>query len=150
MDAGKKASAELQQKTESKEKVVVVDETEKFKELQMAYMTVSLEGERPLQTPLTCWQYGNEPGIGINYTRAAMLIRIPPFLQRPEKTLPKSFWSGIKRSGDAGTETSRRGYNYSSPSSEYDSDDEERELRTDEEMDCQEEGGESKERAGQQ
>lgn len=133
MDAGKKASAELQQKTESKEKVVVVDETEKFKELQMAYMT-----------------YGNEPGIGINYTRAAMLIRIPPFLQRPEKTLPKSFWSGIKRSGDAGTETSRRGYNYSSPSSEYDSDDEERELRTDEEMDCQEEGGESKERAGQQ
>lgn len=32
-----------------------------------------------------------------------MLIRIPPFLERPEKN-PKSFWSGIKGDDNADTD----------------------------------------------
>lgn len=46
---------------------------------------------------LTLLQYGNEPGIGINYTRAAMLIRIPPYNERyAGRAEPKSIWEGIK------------------------------------------------------
>ncbi|OAL43424.1 hypothetical protein IQ07DRAFT_579984 [Pyrenochaeta sp. DS3sAY3a] len=45
---------------------------------QMAYMT-----------------YGNEPGIAIHYSRAAMLVRIPPYLKRPEAERPKKFYEGI-------------------------------------------------------
>ncbi|KAF2171374.1 hypothetical protein M409DRAFT_18490 [Zasmidium cellare ATCC 36951] len=48
------------------------------KEAQMAYMT-----------------YGNEPGIDIWYSRAVMLIRVPPFRLRGSEH-PEQFWSGIR------------------------------------------------------
>lgn len=49
------------------------------------------------QPTLTLLQYGNEPGIGVDYTRAAMLIRIPPYHERGSgKAEPKSIWEGIK------------------------------------------------------
>src|ERR1700712_15297 len=66
-------------------------------------MTVSLQAMTSLQFTLcnlilTFFQYGNEPGIGIDYTRAAMLIRIPPYHERGSGTTElKSIWEGIKR-----------------------------------------------------
>ncbi|KAK4506478.1 hypothetical protein PRZ48_000210 [Zasmidium cellare] len=57
---------------------VAETEAEKLKEAQMAYMT-----------------YGNEPGIDIWYSRAVMLIRVPPFRLRGSEN-PKNFWSRIR------------------------------------------------------
>ncbi len=47
--------------------------------------------------PADIFQYGNEPGIDIHYSRAAMLIRIPPYKERyDELQPPKSIWAGIR------------------------------------------------------
>lgn len=54
--------------------------------------------ERGIPGPLTFAQYGNEPDIDIHYSRAAMLIRIPPFHERLSNApAPKSIWEGVTR-----------------------------------------------------
>jgi hypothetical protein len=74
----------------------------KFKEVQAAYMTVSpqlLTAMRTIQAIDSdiFSQYSNEPGIGIDYTRAAMPIRIPLYHERYHDTAaPKSIREGIK------------------------------------------------------
>ncbi|KAK5170395.1 uncharacterized protein LTR77_004982 [Saxophila tyrrhenica] len=50
-----------------------------FREVQTAYMT-----------------YGNSPSMAIKYSRAIMLIRIPPYLKRGQEA-PESIWEGLKR-----------------------------------------------------
>jgi hypothetical protein len=63
---------------------------------------------------LTVLQYGNEPGIGIDYTRAATLIRIPPYRERGSgMTGSKTFWEDIK--SDPGEDDSYDDSDFSYP-----------------------------------
>lgn len=94
---------------------------------------------------LTFLQYGNEPGIGIDYTRAAMLIRIPPYRERGSGTTEsKTFWEDIK--SDPGEDDD---YPYDDSDFSYPTDDEmEYEYDDDDEDDEDEEDGE--EQTGQE
>ncbi|KAK3722920.1 hypothetical protein LTR37_002065 [Vermiconidia calcicola] len=70
------------QKGEKKSKQEKKKQHEKeYDEVQLAYLS-----------------YGNEPCIDIHYSRAAMLIRIPPLKERISgMDMPTSIWEGIKR-----------------------------------------------------
>lgn len=76
-----------------------------FREVQTAHPTVSLRiiayhKYVSLTLTLTLLQHGNEPGIGIDYTRAAMLIGIPPYLERGSGTAQSEFfWEGMESDG---------------------------------------------------
>lgn len=63
--------------------------------------------------------YGNEPGIGIDYTRAAMFIGIPPYRERGSgMTQSEIFWEGMESDGTDNDE-----YVYEKSTSGYSSDD---------------------------
>ena len=71
---------------------------------------------------LTSFQYGNQPSLGIDYTRAAMFIRIPPYHERSSdsagKSQPKSIWEGIPSTKLDPVPVSRRGYGPTAEGSE--------------------------------
>lgn len=56
-------------------------------------------------------KYGNEPGIDIWYSRAVMLIRIPPYRLRRSKH-PTSFWADIRDDHDEEFEYASEDYEY--------------------------------------
>jgi hypothetical protein len=71
---------------------------------------------------LTCIQYGNEPSIEIEYSRAVSLIRVPPFSERAAgKEPPKSIWEGVKRDPDSYDEDEEPSYDEDDSEDEYDS-----------------------------
>lgn len=100
----------------------VSSETKQFREVQTAHPTVSsrIITDHSRTLTLTLPQYGNEPGIGIDYTRAAMLIGIPPYRERGSGTTQSElFWEGMESDGTEDDE-----YVYEKSTSGCSSDDE--------------------------
>lgn len=99
---------------------------------------------------LTLLQYGNEPSIGINYTRAAMLIRIPPYHERyAGKAEPESIWEGIKLDpadyADYGDDSDAFEYSSYEESGEEEDEDEDEEEEGEDEDDEDEDADEDDE-----
>lgn len=73
-------------------------------------------------------QHGNEPSIDILYSRAAMLIRVPPYADRNSgKPAPKSIYEGIKSDGQHGYDDDDYDYDDYYESMEEDESEEENE-----------------------